>query len=359
MAGRGLQAKPIVQEAIDRLEPLITYQLVSSDQATESTAALAQAYVALSQIELHFGDVQDAIAAQRKSLELLSNPKPTTFAGAMAAAQAHYGMAILYEKVEYSQKAIEEFFLASAALELAEEIQHGKVPLEFLSYRSQIAFHQCILLRNNGRNARAAEVMKVQVTRDADLIAKSHAPHLSLGAYQRSVDFLQALYVEQGDPWKAFELCQSWIAIAKSVTAAHEQSVEARYFSTMAQHLTGHLEEQLGRPEKAMQYYQEALEHFKQVEPLAMGQPSFLHQKIELEIHVFLLNTDKEPFDKTEPIFERAVQATRVLKGLPLVAPTDLKPAIDQLRRGVDAMRKADNEAATRWESILQAEQLW
>jgi len=359
LAGRGLQAKPIVQEAIDRLEPLIANHLVSSDQVAESTAALAQAYVALSTIELHFGDVQDAIAAQRKSLGLLSNPKPTTFSGAMAAAQAHYGMAILYEKVENSQKAIEEFFLASAALELAEKIQHGKVPLEFLAYRSQIAFHQCSLLHRNGRNAEAAEVMKVQVARDADLIAKSHDSHLSLGAYQRSVDFLQALYVEEGAPWKALEVCLSWIAIAKSVTANHEQSVEARYFSTMAQHLAGHLEEQLGRPEKAMLYYQEALEHFKQVESEANRQAKFLLQKIELETHIFLLSQNAQNMEMTESVFERAVQATRILKGLPAGTGADLKEAMQQLRRGVDAMRKTDSGAAARWESVLQAEQLW
>jgi hypothetical protein len=108
-----------------------------------------------------------------------------------------------------------------------------------------------------------------------------------------------------------------------------------------------------------MLYYQEALEHFKQVESEANRQAKFLLQKIELETHLFLLSQNAQNMEMTESVFERAVQATRILKGLPAGTGADLKEAMQQLRRGVDAMRKTDSGAAARWESVLQAEQLW
>lgn len=102
-----------------------------------------------------------------------------------------------------------------------------------------------------------------------------------------------------------------------------------------------------------------ALEHFKQVESEANRQAKFLLQKIELETHLFLLSQNAQNMEMTESVFERAVQATRILKGLPAGTGADLKEAMQQLRRGVDAMRKTDSGAAARWESVLQAEQLW
>ena len=359
IAGYGVRAKPIVREAIERLDPLIAKGLVSSDQVAESTAALAQAYIALSTLDLHFGDSLIAIANQRKAIELLSSPTPTTFNGAMAMAQARYGMAILYDRVNDAQRALEEYALASHALELAEEIQEGSVPLEFLAYRSQIVFHHCSLLHKEGRKAQAAELMNAQVVRDTKTLLESHNPLSSLEPYQRSVDFLQALYVEMGEPAVALELCQEWIRIANSLVGDHQQSVQVRYFSTMALHLAGHIEEQLGRTEQAVKKYLEALSHFEQLESEAIRMSSYVVQKVELETHLFLLNCKTESLKDTEVFFRRAVDAARILKGLPMGTEGDLGPVKYQLKRGMHAMRGINSDAANRWEEILKNEQLW
>ena len=338
---------------------MISTRLVSSDQVADSTAALAQAYAALSTIELHYGDIQYAMMAQRKSLDLLSSPTPTTFNCAMAAAQAHYGMAILYERTNNAQQATDEYDSAVGALELAQEIQDGRVPLEFLAYQSQIVFHQCSLLHKEGRNAEAAEVMRAQVVREKKGLAESHNPLSSLESYRRSVEFLQAIYVKEGDPARAIELCQEWIQMTNNLVADHQQSVQVRYFATMALHIAGHLEGQFGQTEKATRNYREALDHFDQVESEAIRQSSFMVQKVELEIHLCLLNCKTESIEQTETFLQRAVDAAKVLKGLTQGSENDLGPVKDQSKRAIEEIRMIDNASANHWEAALKSEQLW
>jgi hypothetical protein len=47
------------------------------------------------------------------------------------------------------------------------------------------------------------------------------------------------------------------------------------------------------------------------------------------------------------------------LKGLPMGTEGDLGPVKYQLKRGMDAMRGIESDAANRWEEILKNEQLW
>lgn len=72
-------------------------------------------------------------------------------------------------------------------------------------------------------------------------------------------------------------------------------------------------------------------------------------------MHQFHLLYQTTKLTEIEPIFVRAMVAAGQLKELPTQSGNELVSAIDQLQRGIAAMRSAGDDAhATSWEQELK-----
>lgn len=160
------EAIPAVEESITRLSVVVESDRLGVEDKKEAVAALVQSYSALASIKQAQGEIDMAKADQVRALELIDSQPPNTFSAAMASAQAHYGMAILHTQGQEPKQAIEQFERASDALALAATLNPEKLPLEFLAYRSQLAYHQSNFLLSQSQLDPAIEILKQQLQHD-------------------------------------------------------------------------------------------------------------------------------------------------------------------------------------------------
>lgn len=358
-------AIPAVDESITRLSGLIESGLVEFDRLSvedkkEAIAALGQSYTARSSINQTKGEIDKATADQLKALEFIDSQQPETFTAAMASVQAHYGMAILHIQSQKPEQAIEQFDLTSDALALAEKLSTQALPLEFLVYRSQLAYNRSNLLFSQNQPIRAIEILKHQLQADTQAVNDFQPNQIVLEAYHRNANFLHALYIQSGRQAEAVDVCCAWIEIAERLLSDYPQSEPILHCAIQANHFAGHLEQQINHSDEAQSRYRKALVIYDQATANEISSARLVYQKVELEMHLLDLHYQIRSDDQAESIFERAFDAAQRLQGLNQSNSQELPSAIQQLKRCIDAMRNAnDLELANTSEAKLKSAGLW
>ena len=319
-----------------------------------------QSYTARSSINQTKGEIDKATADQLKALEFIDSQQPETFTAAMASAQAHYGMAILHIQSQKPEQAIEQFDLTSDALVLAEKLSTQALPLEFLVYRSQLAYNRSNLLFSQNQPLRAIEILKHQLQADTQAVSDFQPNQIVLEAYHRNANFLHALYIQSGRQSEAVEVCRAWIEIAERLLSDYPQNEPILHCAIQANHFAGHLEQQINHSNEAQSRYRKALGIYDQATAKEISSARLVYQKVELEMHLLDLHYQFGSDDQAESIFERAFDAAQRLKGLKPSDSQELPSAIQQLKRCIDAMRNAnDLELANTSEAKLKSASLW
>lgn len=354
------EALPAVEESIFLLSGLVKSDRLGIEEKKEAVAALVQSYTARSSIQQTQGQIDNAKADQLSALELLGSQQLNSFALAMASAQAHYGMAFLHIHSLEPEQAIEQFERTSDALVLAAKFSLEALPLEFLAYRSQLAYHRSNLLVSQNQPLPAIEILKQQLQMDTQAISDFQSNQIILEAYERTANFLQGLYVQTGRQSEAVDVCRTWIEIAEKLVMDHPQSEPAIHCAVQANHFAGHLNQQMNHSDVALDRYRKALLMYKQAAEAQITSPRLVYQKVELEMHLLQLHYLLGTEDQAESIFERAMEAGQRLKAVTQPESQDLTSAIQQLQRGIDAMRTAnDQELANTSEAKLKSVGLW
>jgi hypothetical protein len=130
-------------------------------------------------------------------------------------------------------------------------------------------------------------------------------------------------------------------------------------FLIIAHHSAGHLHEQIGEKEIAIERYRSALKDCDLANSLKGRVPAISYQRVELEMHLFDLQLQDVPWLTVEQCFQRAVESAQELVAGP-ADPTNMLPyAKAQLARGIAAMRTAQREDdASKWELELRSKNL-
>jgi serine/threonine protein kinase len=354
------QAIPAVEESITRLSGLVQSDRLSVEDKKEAVAALVQSYTALSSIKQTQGEIDNAKANQLQALELLNSQVPNTFTAVMASAQAHYGMAILHIQSQEPEQAIVQFELTSDALVLAEKLSQEALPLEFLAYRSQLAYNRCNLLVSQNQPMRAIEILKQQLQMDTQALSDFPSNQIILEAYERTANFLQGLYVQAGLQSEAVDVCRTWIETAEKLLRDYPQSEPIIHCAIQANHFAGHLDQQMNHSDVALDLYRKALLMYQQAAEAQITSPRLAYQKVELEMHLLQLHYLLGTEDQAESIFQRALATGQWLKAVTQPESQELTSAIQQLLRGIDAMRIADDlDLANKAEAKLKSVGLW
>jgi serine/threonine protein kinase len=354
------QAIPAVEESITRISGLVKSDRLGMEVKKEAVVTLVQSYTALSSIKQTQGKIDNAKADQLRALELLDSQDPNTFTAAMASAQAHYGMAILHVQSQEPEQAIEQFERTSDALVLAEKLSQVALPLEFLAYRSQFAYNRSNLLVSQNQPLRAIEILKQQLQMDTQAVSDFQSNQIILEAYERTANFLQGLYVQTGRQSEAVDVCRTRIETAEKLVFDHPQSEPVIHCAVQANHFAGHLDQQMNHSDVALDRYRKALLIYQQAAEAMITSPRLVYQKVELEMHLLQLHYLLGSEDQAESIFERALEASQRLKAVTQPESQELTSAIQQLQRGIDAMRTAnDLELANTSEAKLKSVGLW
>jgi serine/threonine protein kinase/tetratricopeptide (TPR) repeat protein len=354
------EAIPAVEESITLLAGLVKSDRLGIEDKKEAVAALVQSYTAHASIKQIQGEIDKAKEDQLRALELLDLFHPNTFAAAMASAQANYGMAFLHIQSQEPEQAIEQFERTSGALVLAEKFSQKALPLEFLVYRSQLAYNRSNLLVSQNQPLLAIEILKQQLQLDTQAVSDFPSNPIILEAYERTANFLQGLYVQTGRQSEAVDVCRTWIETAEKLVFDHPQSEPAIHCAVQANHFAGHLDQQMNYSDVAQDRYRKALLMYQQAAEAQITSTRLVYQKVELEMHLLQLHYLLGSEDQAESIFERAMEAAQRLKAVTQPVNQELTSAIHQLQRGIDAMRTAnDQELANTSEAKLKSVGLW
>jgi len=363
MAGQIERAKQAIHESITKLFSLVNSEQpiaqVSQEIFQDAVGFLAQSYTALSSIEQLQGDFQQGKLAQGYALNTLAHYKPSNHTEAMVIVQAHYGMAILHTQCQEPEQAVEQFKLAADAIEQAGKFIEDNPPLEFLIYESQLAYHRSNMLLSQNKSADAIKVMQHQMHKDAKALSSHPAISPLLDAYQRDANMLQGLLALNGQYAQAIVVCRSWIELANSLLIANPQNEPVVHFAIMSSHIMGHLNQQMNQADEASGCYHRALTLSEQYDASPFRTPRLVYQRVELLMHLFQATLTTSSHE-AEAIFEKSVVAAKLVKELAQAESQELALAIQQLKSGIDAMRKSGNlELANRWEADLKSASLW
>lgn len=165
--------------------------------------------------------------------------------------------------------------------------------------------------------------------------------------------------MKAGLPSEAVNVCRTWSEIAERLLSDYPQSEPAIHFAIQANHIAGHLDQQLNQSGEALNRYRRALGVY-QAAATSIRTPRFIYQKVELEMHLLQLHYQIGTDDQAESIFERALEAAQQLNGMTQTRSHELASAIQQLQRGIDVMRSADAwELANKSEANLKSASLW
>jgi serine/threonine protein kinase/tetratricopeptide (TPR) repeat protein len=354
------KAEPAVEESISRLSGVIQSDRLGDEDRKEAVAALVQSYTSRSSIAEINGQVDKAKAELVRALELLETQQPNSSGLAMAKAQAHYGMALLQSRSQEFAEASKQYEQASNALVLAEKLSHESMSMEFILYRSQLAFHRSSLLLSHNQRSQAIEILNQQMQYDTQAVQRFRANPMILDAYQRTAIFLQGLYVQTGQESNAVDLCRSWGEIADGLLSESPLSASAIDCAIHANHLAGHLDQQMNRSEEAQRRYRKALAIYEKAAVAQIATGRLAQQKVELEMHLLELHYQIGADDQAESIFERALQATLHLKEITQPDSQVLASAIEQLQRCIDIMRMASDLKSAEWaQTSLKSKGMW
>jgi tetratricopeptide (TPR) repeat protein len=222
-----------------------------------------------------------------------------------------------------------------------------------------LAYEQARLLTAKKKDSEALEVLNSLLKKE--VVSMAHLPNDStiLESYQATATKIQALMLSTGDRAAAVRLSQDWIKLAEEVHQKYPTNNSTLLFLIIAHHSAGHLHEQIGEKEIAIEKYRLALKDCDLANSLKGRVPAISYQRVELEMHLFDLQLQDVPWIAVEQCFHRAVESAQELVDGPADPTHMLAFAKAQLARGIAAMRTARREDdASKWELDLQSKNL-
>jgi serine/threonine protein kinase len=369
--GRRSEALPNLKESIQRLEHLIDDEELAVEDRYQAASSLACSLSSLSMVEFYEGNFERAWILQEQAIEHLGSMEPRTYDDAMVRVQIHGNMSLVCERASQIDRAIAELERASLDADIAEqriaEIPGGvtegykevKLTKHHLQVRSQVGHERARLLVATKSDSVAQDVLRSLLKKELASLLQGPTDSTALECYQTTAAKLQALLVSTGDHQGAIELMDSWVKLAENLVENHPGNDATMLFLIIAHHSLGHLNEQLGMKDVALEKYQQALKDCEQATMLSMQGPALAYQRVELELHLFQLQLSTAPWIEVEPYFERAMHSAEQLVGSGDTHAALLFFAKSQLARGISEMRTAGQEdAAQKWSTELRTKNL-
>jgi serine/threonine protein kinase len=369
--GRNQQAKPQLEESIRRLEPMLNESQLSVEERSIAATAFAGALSAMSMQELFAGNLDDAKVLQQRALAILGDQKPIKYEDAMMNVQVHGNMSRIYENLNEPEKALSELERAATQIDDAEELileTPGGIWIrdsivrptqQHLSVRSQLAHERARLLMAKQDSPAAISVLKTLFKRDSANLSQFPNDPRFIASYQTTASTLVALMMNSGEHLAAIKLLENWEKLAQDLLDRNTPSEANLQFHIVAFHSAGHAFEKLEKRDLALEKYQSAIQVCDQAELLRFRSAANCSQRVELEIHSFLLRLPTSSWEEVETHFNRAVRAAEELNALPASAGNVVTIARTQLSQGLDAMRSAGKETeAAAWSEKLEKLQL-
>jgi tetratricopeptide (TPR) repeat protein len=321
--------------------------------------------------EFYAGNFDNAKMLQEQAIPWLVTTEPRNYDDAMVHVQVHGNMAIIHEKASLLDQALLELENASKDCEIAERMiaenpggvgignRAVKPTKEHMRLRSHLAYEQARLLTAKKKDSEALGVLNSLLKKE--VVSLAHLPNDStiLESYQATATKIQALMLSTEDRAAAVRFSQDWMKLAEEVHQKYPTSNSTLLFLIIAHHSAGHLHEQIGEKEIAIERYRLALKDCDLANSLKGRVPAISYQRVELEMHLFDLQLQDVPWLTVEQCFQRAVESAQELVADP-ADPTNMLPyAKAQLARGIAAMRTAQREDdASKWELELRSKNL-
>lgn len=369
-------AKRPLEQALERLEPLLEDSQLPEDARQQAKVAWLKAISATSMIEFHAGKTGVAKTIQDRALKTIGQDRSATYDEAMVRVQIHGNMAMIHERMMEVDLALLELEFACGDLDAAlgmigqdvggivvvskhDENQNESKQIiptpEYLFVRSRIYHDRARLLSQQKNQPAAIKALVTLLEKDAQTVHQAPTNGMVLGFYQQTASALQSLMSRSSRASKAFEVSKEWIELADGLWRSNPHSIENALFLIVSHHQHGHLFQQVNRNDEALSAYRQALQLCDQATAEGMRSAKIYYQRVELEMHQFHLLYQTTKITEIEPIFVRAMVAAGQLKDLPTQSGNELVSAIDQLQRGIAAMRSAGDDAhATSWEQELK-----
>ena len=366
--GRNQQAKQQLEESIQRLDPFIHDESLGKMERIDATHASAGAMSALAMCHMFNGNVDSAKSLQDKAIESVSNPLPTNYEHAMMRVQIHGNMSLIYEQQKEPEKALEQLELAAQIVELSESMtsqKPGGVSLEnqvvrptsqYLELRTGIAHERARILQTKQEDRAAIVVLSELLQKQTHTLLHYPPDSAAIGSYQWTASRILSLQLDSGDHAPALELVENWQNLAQTLLDRSTPNEPLLLFLILAHHSAGHVLEQLGQRDAALERYRKALLVCEQTDLLKLVSAATCYQRVELEIHEFGLLLAGNQWGEAQVHFEQAFEAARKLWS---ISPTENRLnhlAKEQLRHGIAAMKAAQKEVeAAQWEVVPES----
>lgn len=369
--GRNQQAKPQLEESIRRLEPMLNESQLSEVERSVAATAFAGAISAISMQELFAGNLDEAKVLQQRAIAILEGQTSIKYDDAMMNVQVHGNMSRIYENLNEPDKALSELEQAATKLDDAEELiretpggiwigeSSVRPTRQHLNVRAQLAHERARLLLAKQDSPAAISVLNTLFKRDSANLSQFPNDPSFVASYQMTSSTLVTLMMNSGEHLAAIKLLENWEKLAKDLLARNAPSEANLQFLIVAFHSSGHAFEKLEQRELALEKYQSAIQICDRAELLRFRSAANCSQRVELEMHSFLLRLPSSPWEEVEAHFNRAVRAAEELNALPPSAENIETIARTQLRQGLNAMRSAGKETeAAAWSEKLEKLQL-
>lgn len=355
--GNPPRARPFLEEAIRRLEPLLDDPGLADDERFQATLGWARAVSAIATHEAILGNREASQSLQQQAMDRFGSDPPRSFDEAITRIQLHGNMAAVHQQAGRLDLALSQLELAEQAAAAASAMPRqdpGGVPFgslnvkpetELFAVRSYIAYDRARMLMAKGDLPEAIATLEPQLRIESEALNESPIDIVAMNAYQRTASLLQTLMIQSNRSEEADQIAAAWAGLAESLLRFAPASEPHLLFLIVAQHTAGHSQDLSGRGEMASQRYAEAIRSCDLADQRRIRTASIAYQKVELQIHLFLSRSRDVPFAESKPIFLRAVEATTELQILPPKTGEELKQAILQLRRGIESLRSAGRDA--------------
>jgi serine/threonine protein kinase len=369
--GRNQLAKPQLEESIRRLEPMLNEEQLSVEERSTAATAMAASISAISMQDLFAGNPDNAKALQQRAMAILSDHAPITYEDAMVRVQVHGNMSRIYEKLSEPNKSLSELAIAADQAELAEGMiaqRPGGIggrqtvvrpTNQHVSLRAEIAQQRAKLLVAKKDYRAAINLLKKLLEKELETLLQFPSDPRCLASYQATASSIEPLLIQSGDNLSAITFLEAWEKLAQDLLRRNAPTEANLQFLVVAFHSAGHAFEKLEQRDLALEKYQSAIQICDQAELLRFRSAANCSQRIELELHRFLLRLPTSAWEEVESHFDRAVRAAEELKALPASAGNLVTIARTQLSQGLAAMRSAERETeAAAWEAKLEKLQL-
>lgn len=371
LQGKFQESKVPFEHSIRELEPLIDKTDLSDSDILMGRLALAKSLSGLSMHEAYHGSLDEAKKLQVLAIERIGSEKSTSYEFAMAQAQIHANMSILYERSKEPDLALAQLETASMALDDAAGLIWSQpagfstdnamvIPTtEFVSFRSLFGHERARILIELHRIPSAIELLEVLLRKETESVSQTTSNADLLKFYQKTATSLQILLANNGNNTQAAEVSEQWVTLAERLLQTESPSEARMLFLISAHHTTGHIHDIHQRSELALESYAKATEACLLAYRSQIRTAPIIYQFFELQMHLLNSKSQSSPLPELLEHSRQATEAAEELLRLPVVPTEDLMLASSQFHNGLKSLRNAGyTDAAERWQEELKSKNL-